>query len=167
MRILDRAALDARLRGDLTLPGVLERYWDKVVREPDHPGLCWIWTGALDDKGHGRFRIGKHVYLAHRVGWAIAHPGETVPELLAHDVCDLPLCQYPDHTEDSTVRGNTQSYEDRRRTPGASFRDTRGARGLSRAIRAGVLGGLDIRAAIAAAGADGLSELDRNQGTLW
>jgi hypothetical protein len=159
----ERAALNARLLRDLTRPGVVEKYWAHVVRDLHRPELCWIWTGAIADKGHGRLRIGEHVYLAHRIGWALAHPGQPVPELLAHDVCDLPPCQNPAHTVDSNTRHNTGSWAARLHTPGSAGRDTRGARGRSRAVRDAARAGLSIEEALAA----GLSEIDRNQGTLW
>lgn len=156
----DRLARDARLRAALSQSALVERYWAKVG--PPTPGGCRLWTGAVSD-GHGRIRLGAHVYIAHRVAWALAHPGEELPELVAHDDCDEPLCQEPTHLLASTVRDNTRSYYDRRRTPRSSLRDTRGTGGRSKALRAAARAGDDVDAAAAA----GLSVIDRDQGTLW
>ena len=152
---------DARLRAALTRPGGLEKYWAKVG--PPTASGCRLWTGAISGKGHGRVRLGDHVYIAHRVAWAIAHPGEDLPELVAHEVCDTPLCQEPTHLQASTVRDNTRSYYDRRNTPRSSLRDTRRAAGRSKALRDAVRAGDDPEGALAA----GLSVIDRDQGTLW
>lgn len=157
----DRLARDSRLRAALTQSALVERYWAKVG--PPTPTGCRLWTGAISGKGHGRVRLGDHVYIAHRVAWALAHPDEELPELVAHEVCDTPLCQEATHLAASTVRDNTRSYYDRRNTPRSSLRDTRRAAGRSKALRDAVRDGVDVDATLSA----GLSELDRNQGTLW
>uniref|UniRef100_UPI003F497C2D hypothetical protein n=1 Tax=Promicromonospora sp. CA-289581 TaxID=3240013 RepID=UPI003F497C2D len=157
----DRLARDTRLRAALSQSALVERYWAKVG--PPTPTGCRLWTGAISGKGHGRVRLGDHVYIAHRVAWAIAHPGEELPELIAHELCDTPLCQEPTHLRASTVRDNTRSYYDRRNTPRSSLRDTRRAAGRSKALRAAVRAGDDVDDTLSA----GLSEIDRNQGTLF
>lgn len=45
----------------------VERFWSWV----DKTQSCWIWKGAADEHGYGRFRIGKKLMLAHRYAWEI------------------------------------------------------------------------------------------------
>ena len=43
------------LRGAVQDQAVIERYWSHIQTGPaDH---CWLWTGAISGKGHGRFQI--------------------------------------------------------------------------------------------------------------
>jgi hypothetical protein len=63
------------------------------------PGLgpCWLWTGALTQKGYGQFSLGGVNWRAHRAAWHLfcgAIPAET-PFVLHR--CDLRACVRPDH----------------------------------------------------------------------
>lgn len=131
-RSLVSAAQDERIRA---------RYFAKIVCTDSSE--CWWWTGAISGHGHGRFWIRDGwVVIAHRIGWAIAHPGEDVPELVGHQ-CDNPLCQRPAHWISSTHEQNRAEWAARRHRLGSSLRDTRGARGRSRELRDGILAGAD------------------------
>ncbi len=48
-------------------PAVIARF----MRHIDHRDGRWLWTGARDRKGYGRFRLGRHMLCAHRVSFAI------------------------------------------------------------------------------------------------
>lgn len=156
---------DARLIAAVGRADVVARYWKKVAPDPGTPDACWLWTGAISGKGHGRFWVADgHVVIAHRFGWALAHPGQPMPEVVSHR-CDNPVCQNPGpgHMEASTNADNRAEWAARRHNPGSALRDTRGGRGRARAIRDAARDGADITAAMDA----GLTELDRNQDTLW
>ena len=44
-----------RLRAAVADDVIVARYWSHI-RIPDAAG-CWVWTGAISGKGHGRFQI--------------------------------------------------------------------------------------------------------------
>ena len=152
IRDLAAAARDQRAR---------RRYQAKILTFPDSE--CWWWTGAISGNGHGRIWLAPGwVVVAHRLGWAIAHPGENVPALIGHE-CDNPLCQRPAHWKPSTPRENRAEWAARRHRLGSPLRDKRGARGRALAIRAALLAG-EGPDAIAA---QGLQPTDRDQLPLW
>ncbi|WP_147794738.1 hypothetical protein [Cellulomonas sp. Y8] len=127
------------------------------------PSDCWLWCGAVASAGHGRFWIRNGlVVIAHRFAWAIAHPGDPLPRLLAHQ-CDNPLCQNPSHLHPSDQTGNRREWAARRQQIGSPLRDVRGSRGRAVAVRDAVRAGDDPAAAIAA----GLRPVDAGQGVLW
>jgi hypothetical protein len=74
----------------------------------EDPGGCWLWLGAKDPRGYGRFSFHGRKWLAHRfayealVGW--------VPAGLELDhLCKNKSCVNPAHLEAVT------SYENKRR----------------------------------------------------
>lgn len=143
--------------------GVRRRYWAKVY-VPDEGG-CWYWTGAISGKGHGRFWIGQgRVVIAHRFGYALAHPGEPMPPMVGHR-CDNPICQSPEpgHMEPSTAARNRAEWVWRRDTVGGPLRDVRGALGRAIALRDAAR----KRADLDAAESIGRRPVDRDQSPLW
>lgn len=72
---------------------IKERLFSKVkVRRNG----CWEWTGALSNKGYGRFRIGKKLYLPHRVVYELTYGKIDKDKEICHK-CDNPLCVNPTH----------------------------------------------------------------------
>lgn len=153
---------------------VVTRYWSHVVRNGT-AGTCWLWTGAIAGRGHGRFQIGAeyttdstsgerrrrtYVAIAHRFGFALTYGIDALlaTPLVSHR-CDNPLCQLPDHWRASNVRDNTRSYAYRRDIVRGALSDTRGARGRSRAIRDAARAGADVSEAVLA----GWRPVDRDQ----
>lgn len=142
---------------------LVDRYWSHVkVGRTDE---CWLWTGAISGKGHGRFQIADahlprtdgstrrrtYVVIAHRFGYAALHGVNAllrVP-LLAHQ-CDNPLCQNPDCWRESNHRANGQDYGRRRDMVRGALTDTRGARGRARAVRDAARSGASIADAVLA-----------------
>lgn len=98
---------------------VEQRFWSKVDRSGG-PDACWPWVRARNADGYGRVGVAPAgtVELAHRVSWAIAHPGETVPRVVRH-TCDNPPCVNPAHLLGGTHKDNTDDMLDRgrHRTP--------------------------------------------------
>ncbi len=152
-----------RLRAAVADEVIVARYWSHV-RRPIEPG-CWLWTGAISGKGHGRFQIaddyvpttaGKptrqtFVVIAHRFGYALIYG---VDALLAVPIvshrCDNPLCQNPVCWRESNHRANGQEYARRRGQVRGSLADQRGARGRARAVRDAARAGGNIDAAVLA-----------------
>ena len=80
-----------------------ERFWEKV----DRSGVsdCWLWTGAIQPNGYGRFwHYGKQGY-AHRAAYRMfVGP---IPEGLQLDhLCRVRHCVNPDHLEAVTLKEN-------------------------------------------------------------
>lgn len=156
-----RTRSDDELRVALNDPRTVDLYWSKVRVADERE--CWYWTGAISGRGHGRFWIADgHVVIAHRFGYALAHPVEPLPPVVAHE-CDNPLCQspLPGHMHASTPGDNRREWAERRWTIGGPLRDSRGARGRAQELRNAARAGYDLSEVAAA----GLSELD--QEGLW
>jgi hypothetical protein len=80
---------------------------------------CWIWQGALDSGGYGRFMLdarrngARKVELAHRVAWLLFKgklPKWEAPDWIGldHFKCDTPGCVNPDHLKLATVIANAK-----------------------------------------------------------
>lgn len=70
-----------------------KRFWVKVQKTD----TCWEWIGAKNrPNGHGLFRNGEKLVLAHRFSWML-HKGEIPEEMLVCHHCDSPSCVRPDH----------------------------------------------------------------------
>jgi len=81
------------------------RFWAYVTPAPAFD--CWVWAGAKDRGGYGRFKIGQRSLIAHRWGWE--HMFGPIPEGLALDhLCRNTLCVNPYHLEPVTNRVNSQ-----------------------------------------------------------
>lgn len=57
---------------------------------------CWIWTGAKERWGYGRFYINGRSDGAHRASWML-HRGPIPDGLLVCHTCDTPACVNPEH----------------------------------------------------------------------
>lgn len=73
---------------------VVARFWSKV----DRTDTCWLWTGAKDPKGYGRYRLRPSVVFAHRYAYALVN-GEPPEGLVLDHLCRTPACVRPDHLE--------------------------------------------------------------------
>ena len=151
-------------RAALADPTIVDRYWSHVRRTAESD-RCWLWTGAIAGKGHGRFQVGDtyiqipgqprrrrtFVVIAHRFGFAVAYGLDTLLDtpLVSHR-CDNPLCQLPDHWRASNHRANGREYAWRRDVICGPLADLRGARGRARAIRDAAKGSGEVDVALLA-----------------
>ena len=73
-----------------------DRFWT-FVRKGDG---CWIWAGAMTDRGYGKLNggplVGNVAVLAHRISYAI-HCGFTPENMEVCHKCDNPSCVNPGH----------------------------------------------------------------------
>ena len=164
------------LRAAVIDPELVGRYWSHI--KTGRSDECWLWTGAISGKGHGRFQIadehllhpdGTHrrrtyVVIAHRFGYAALHGVDALLDvpLLAHQ-CDNPLCQNPQCWRESNHRANGQDWGRRRDVVRGALADTRGARGRARAVRDAARNGAEISEAVLA----GLTPLHSQQIELF
>lgn len=75
-------------------------FWNKVNKTDS----CWLWTGALNEKGYGIAWDGEHTQKAHRVSWMLEHG--SMPGLCVLHKCDVPNCVNPDHLFTGTRSDN-------------------------------------------------------------
>lgn len=150
-----------------TTLSILERFRAKVHRSPDLD--CWLWTGAISEKGYGRFWIRDDlVVIAHRFAWLVdqldhGHAVTAMPTVVSHD-CDNPICQTPAHLRAGTATTNRREWSARRDIPGSPLRDLRGARGRAQALRdAAKAKATDLATVID----DGMGTVDLLQEQLW
>jgi len=67
-----------------------------IINRLDRTGNCWLWTGALDDRGRGRVWHNRKLKLHHRAVWEILVGPIPDGALLCHH-CDNPQCANPNH----------------------------------------------------------------------
>ncbi len=70
-----------------------ERFDAKVNRE----GACWVWTGATNKGGYGRFWSGERLVPAHAFALERAMGLALVDGMEACHTCDNPPCVRPSH----------------------------------------------------------------------
>ena len=76
---------------------------------------CWLWAGAVDPNGYGRFRDQGKTVLAHRFAYEHFIAPIPVGMYLCH-LCDTPACCNPAHLEVGTQTDNMRQAVQRGRT---------------------------------------------------
>jgi hypothetical protein len=85
------------------LPPAIDRFEAKIIRLPIIG--CWLWEGAVDLNGYGRFRAHDGAMLAHRFSYEF-HIGPIPAGMYACHSCDVPSCCNPAHLFIGTQRDN-------------------------------------------------------------
>lgn len=88
-----------------------DRFWAKVQKTR----TCWLWTGAINNKGYGQVRRQNKTLLAHRVSYELHHGHEATGGLMHK--CDVPLCVNPRHLTPGTQKDNMQDAANKKRIP--------------------------------------------------
>jgi hypothetical protein len=81
-------------------------FWTRCTPEPNSG--CWLWTGAVDRHGYGKFRAR---WLAHR--FAVSVVDQLSDTLTVDHKCRNTLCVNPAHLQQVTRRENTQLSQTR------------------------------------------------------
>lgn len=68
------------------------------------PCGCWIWTGAITERGYGVIRNGNKFIRSHRASYMI-YKGDPNNLFVCH-TCDVPSCVNPDHLFLGTCQDN-------------------------------------------------------------
>ena len=97
-----------------------ERFWEKVNKTDG----CWLWTGACERKGYGRFGHMGKVVRVHRLAYEWAH-GEIPEGMQVDHRCHQRNCVRPEHLR---LASNAQNHQNRR---GANSNSGTGVRGVS------------------------------------
>lgn len=112
----------------MTLPAHITKRIDRT----SSPHGCWLWTGAIDDHGNGRVRMGDRVALVHRVVYEAVRGPIPAGQVLMHS-CDVHApgtgyrrCCNPEHLTPGTRGQNNadrsqkgRSHRQRPKAPGA------------------------------------------------
>lgn len=85
--------------------GIHERLWDRV----DKTENCWLWKGAVNDRGYGLIGAGKKGKLryVHRVSYEKHNGPIEAGKEVCHS-CDTPHCVNPAHLFLGTHRENME-----------------------------------------------------------
>lgn len=81
---------------------------------------CWLWLGALDDKGYGRIKIKGKSQRTHIVTWEHVNGPRPPGSVLDHGCrvrhCCNPDCVEPVTSTENNRRGESPSAQRRRQT---------------------------------------------------
>lgn len=91
--------------GDPRLP---ERFWNKVMPEPNSG--CWLWIGSTEGGGYGNVRFNGPTRKAHRVSFEML-VGEIPDGLELDHLCRVRCCVNPLHLEPVTHAENVRRGE--------------------------------------------------------
>lgn len=82
-----------------------KRFWSKVDSE-DWANGCWVWIGAVDPAGYGRFSDLKRdsARLAHQWSWYFAGGDKLTKGFELDHVCLNRSCVRPDHLRITTKK---------------------------------------------------------------
>lgn len=90
-----------RCRGLNEASNPQERFWPRVQKTD----TCWLWTGAADHFGYGRFGHNGRVVLTHRFSYESVRGPVPAGTELDH-LCRNPRCVNPAHLEPVSHREN-------------------------------------------------------------
>jgi hypothetical protein len=75
---------------------IAERFWEKVKRSG--PDECWLWVGARDTNGYGRFTVANgQTAIASRLAYELTHGAIESRSIMVRHRCDNPPCCNPAH----------------------------------------------------------------------
>ena len=81
----------------------IERFNKKYIVDPNTG--CWIWTGSLNNKGYGNFRVGDKVLKAHRFAYEYFVEPLDYSYEICHN-CNNSKCVNPMHLRQDTRKSN-------------------------------------------------------------
>ncbi len=79
----------------------------ELCPQPELPGFCWGWTGALNSKGYGSVAHQGRVWSSHRLSFTLLI-GEVPSELQIDHLCLNKRCCNPAHLEAVTALVNVR-----------------------------------------------------------
>jgi len=95
-------------------PNTLLSVEDRCMRYVEKTDTCWKWTGAINQWGYGRFRMGKTHWISSRVSYTL-FKGDIPEELIILHSCDNPICVNPEHLSTGTHQDNMDEMKTRGR----------------------------------------------------
>ncbi len=79
------------------------KLWNKIDRKSDTE--CWLWQGAVNEKGHGYLRIGPKFRYAHRIVWELTRKQKLQGCNWIERTCGINRCCNPKHLRVMSFRG--------------------------------------------------------------
>jgi hypothetical protein len=100
-------------------PIAVARFWSKVDVKSQLT-VCWLWRGAQDPNGYGRYRNPDtgHTELSHRVSYDLVKGNVPLPPINLRHTCDNPPCCNPYHCIPGTQADNMRDASERGRLVG-------------------------------------------------
>jgi hypothetical protein len=96
------------------IPTEFHRFMSKV--HIPMPSGCWLWLGAADKDGYGRFHVGSGLPLSKAHRFSFEHfIGEADGKFICH-ACDNPSCVNPAHLFRGTNKDNMRDASIKKRT---------------------------------------------------
>lgn len=80
-------------------------FWSLVEKKSETE--CWLWLGAINPWGYGRFKFNGVQTMSHRVAYRLT-TGENIDGKVAMHKCDTPACCNPNHLVIGTHADNQQ-----------------------------------------------------------
>jgi len=93
----------------------------RFMRKVDKSGNCWIWMAAKNEKGYGKFSVGRSMKRAHRFSWEMVNGPIPAGALLDHR-CHNRACVNPDHLRLATASQNQENRSGAQRTNATGIR---------------------------------------------
>ena len=89
---------------------------DRFIAKINKTDVCWLWTGALNNRGYGVFHVGGRcgkTILAHRFSYMLEYSDILEQAFVLHKpvVCHNRACVRPDHLY---LGDNTQNTADKK-----------------------------------------------------
>lgn len=84
---------------------IIDRFEAKAYPEPNSG--CWLWTGAVNERGYGQIRINGKTVAAHRTSYQI-YVGNIPNGLQIDHLCKNPSCVNPQHLEPVSAQENVR-----------------------------------------------------------
>ena len=90
---------------------IKKRFWSKVVKKGCG---CWEWSGSFGHGGHGLFRVGDKLFLAHKLAYLWSGRKIKPGQVLLH-ACDNPRCVNVKHLKAGSIQDNVRDRSKKNR----------------------------------------------------
>ena len=77
--------------------------WNRIDQRSDSE--CWLWTGCVNDRGHGYVRIANKYRFVHRLVWQITRDQKLTSSMWIARTCKNNRCCNPKHLQIKANRG--------------------------------------------------------------